>query len=111
MSPRTEAQFEEIRQNRRQQIMEVALEVFASDGYHKASISKISSQAGISKGLLYNYFESKEDLLLQTLVEGTERLHRIFQNIEDELDTPEELMLFIKGSFEIIKKLSGILTS
>jgi len=36
MSPRTKEQFEEIRQNRKRQIMETALEVFASDGYHKA---------------------------------------------------------------------------
>ena len=63
MSPRTQKQFEEIRENRKKTILDSALKVFARDGYHNASISKISKHAGISKGLLYNYFESKEELL------------------------------------------------
>ena len=103
MSPRTKAQFEEIRQNRKHQIMDVALEVFATDGYHSASISKISKRAGISKGLIYNYFESKQDLLLETIMEGTERIHSVFKEIDDELDTPEELMVFIKGGMDLMK--------
>lgn len=103
MSPRTEAQFEEIRKKRKSHIMESALEIFAQDGYHKSSIAKIARTANISKGLLYNYFESKEDLLLQIIVAGTERIHGVFKDIEDELDTEEELKIFIKGGIEIIK--------
>ena len=61
--PRTEKQFEEIRATKKALILDAALQVFARDGYHNASISKISKQAGISKGLMYNYFNSKEELL------------------------------------------------
>lgn len=103
MSPKTTEQFEEIRENRKKQIMEVALMVFAEEGYHNASISKIARKANISKGLTYNYFKSKEDLLLQIIVEGTERLHGVFKDIEDELDTEEELKIFIKGGIELFK--------
>ena len=63
MSPRTKQQFEDIREEKRSLIMKVALELFAEEGYHNTSISKIASRAGISKGLLYNYFDSKEDLI------------------------------------------------
>ena len=84
--------------------MEAALEVFASEGYHQASISKIARHAGISKGLLYNYFESKEQLLMETLTEGIERIHGVFKQMEDEMDTPEELMILIKGSFDIVNR-------
>ena len=63
MSPRTEEQFEEIRESKKNLIQEVALELFATRGYHSTSISMIAKEADISKGLLYNYFESKEELL------------------------------------------------
>jgi len=50
--------------------MDVALSLFANEGYAGTSIDRIAKQAGISKGLLYNYFESKEDLVGQILLSG-----------------------------------------
>ena len=67
MSPRTQKQFEEIRKDRRDQLLDAALHIFAEEGYHSASVSKIAKKAGVSKGLMYNYFHSKEEVLL-TLV-------------------------------------------
>ncbi|MBV9655176.1 MAG: TetR/AcrR family transcriptional regulator [Acetobacteraceae bacterium] len=47
---------------KRAQIMAGAVEVFASDGYEGASMSRIAQVAGVSKGTLYNYFDSKAAL-------------------------------------------------
>lgn len=44
-------------------ILDAALELFGTVGYESTSISKIAAKAGVSKGLIYNYFESKDDLL------------------------------------------------
>lgn len=44
-------------------ILDTAFELMAQDGYAQTSISKIAKKAGISKGLTYHYFESKEALL------------------------------------------------
>jgi AcrR family transcriptional regulator len=63
MSPRTGKQFEEIRESKRRQILTAAIECFATTGYHAVSISDLAKHAGISKGLMYNYFSSKEELL------------------------------------------------
>ena len=63
MSPKTKEQYEEIRQRSIAAIKEAALELFAHNGYHSTSITHIHKKAGISKGLLYNYFDGKEDLL------------------------------------------------
>jgi AcrR family transcriptional regulator len=104
MSPRTEKQFEEIRENRKQQIMQAALELFAREGYHSSSVARIARFAGISKGLLYNYFSSKEDLLDSIMALGIEKFHHILDEIQNELDTPEELMMYIHGGFEIIRR-------
>ncbi|MDR1886863.1 MAG: TetR/AcrR family transcriptional regulator, partial [Prevotellaceae bacterium] len=60
--PRTKEQNEAIRAEKRQLIMDAAMQLFAEDGYAHTSIDKIAQKAGIARGLLYSYFENKEDL-------------------------------------------------
>ena len=63
MCPRTSQQFEDIREGKRRQILDAAIECFATKGYHAVSITELAKHAGISKGLMYNYFKSKDELL------------------------------------------------
>jgi AcrR family transcriptional regulator len=49
--------------DRRQQILEAALDVYAEHGYEGATNKEIASRAGVTPGLIYFYFPSKEDLL------------------------------------------------
>ncbi len=49
--------------DRRKQILRAAVSVFAERGFHKTRISDIAKRAGVAYGLVYHYFESKEDLL------------------------------------------------
>ncbi len=67
MSPRSKAQFEEIREATREKILEAALELFGTRGFNATSISEIGKAAGISKGLMYHYFASKDDLLREMI--------------------------------------------
>ena len=52
----------EERQNRRDAILDVAEEVFVEQGFAAASMSEIAARLGGSKGTLYNYFKSKDEL-------------------------------------------------
>ncbi len=104
MSPRSDEQFEGIRTSRKLQIMKAALELFAKEGYHSTSVARIAEYTGISKGLLYNYFDSKEDLLDSIMALGIEKFHDILGQVQDELDTPEELMTYIHGGFALIRR-------
>ena len=52
---------------KREHIMEVAINAFARYGYQETSITYIVSQAGIAKGSFYQYFEDKDDLYLHIL--------------------------------------------
>jgi AcrR family transcriptional regulator len=52
------------REDRREMILDVATEVFLSEGYAATSMSSIAAKLGGSKGTLYNYFKSKEELFL-----------------------------------------------
>jgi AcrR family transcriptional regulator len=53
------------KQNRRQEILNAAARVFADRGYAAATCDEIAEQADVSKGTLYNYFKSKQDLFTQ----------------------------------------------
>lgn len=101
MSPRTKEQFQGIREERKKQIQEAALEVFAKHGYHKASISQIAKEANISKGLLYNYFKNKEELLLYVMADGIEYLLRSYQ-VQSEDQASDELRKMITTSFDMM---------
>src|SRR5579885_735638 len=48
---------------RRNQILDAALRVFARSGFHEARMDDIVQEAGLSKGALYWYFKSKEDII------------------------------------------------
>ncbi|MBN2805074.1 MAG: helix-turn-helix transcriptional regulator [Prolixibacteraceae bacterium] len=82
--------------------MDAALELFASEGYHVTSISKIADKAHMSKGLLYNYFQSKEELLLEIVDEGFRELINNFDLNNDNILTDDEFDYFINSMFEII---------
>ena len=103
MSPRTKEQFEEIRESRKEQIMQAALELFASEGYAHCSIARLAEHAGISKGLMYNYFESKEQLLSAILEKGMHLIIELFDPNHDGVITSEELENFIRKTFKIMQ--------
>ena len=59
--------------------MDAAAKVFARDGAHRAKISDICKQAGISNGALYKYFKNKEALFLSVLDHGVDLMvHELF---------------------------------
>ncbi|MBE9508961.1 MAG: helix-turn-helix transcriptional regulator, partial [Chloroflexi bacterium] len=49
---------------RRAQILNAAATVFAEKGFHRATTREIARVADVSEGTIYNYFDSKEDLLV-----------------------------------------------
>jgi AcrR family transcriptional regulator len=59
---------------RREQILEVALEVFGRAGYHGASMNDVADAAGVTKPVLYQHFDSKRELYLALLDEVGNRL-------------------------------------
>ncbi|MEY7974134.1 TetR/AcrR family transcriptional regulator [Saccharomonospora xinjiangensis] len=62
--PRTQRRRRMPRAEREQQMIEVAESVFAERGYSAASMDEIAERVGVSKPMLYEYFQSKEGLLL-----------------------------------------------
>jgi TetR/AcrR family transcriptional regulator, fatty acid metabolism regulator protein len=65
---------------RRRQILDAAVRVFARQGFHACRVSDIADEAGVAYGLVYHYFRSKEEVL-DTLF--TERWDILLQVIHD----------------------------
>lgn len=103
MSPRTVLQNEIIRQQKKEHIMNTALELFSDKGYHATSISDIAKRAEISKGLLYNYFESKDKLLESIISDGFNKIIVSFDPNRDGILTKEELIFFINSIIDMMQ--------
>lgn len=101
--PRTEEQYEEIREEKKKLIKNTALELVAEQGLHSTTISQISKRAGISKGLLYNYFESKENLITEIIFDGMLNFLNLFDPNKDGVLTSKEFEYFIEQSFQLLK--------
>lgn len=54
---------------RRAQIVAAAVELFARDGYYRTTVQQIAARAGISTGLVYQYVEDKDDILLLVILD------------------------------------------
>src|SRR5918912_3807367 len=76
--------------DRRRQILEAAVKVFARHGFHSARVGDIAEEAGIAYGLVYHYFKSKEELL-ETIFRDTwtQMLERINEVQESGVPAPE----------------------
>lgn len=72
-------------------ILEAALRLFAVEGYHSTSTSKIAKEAGVSEGLIFRHFKNKEGLLEAILLQGQERGMQIFAAL-DKLKDPKEIL-------------------
>jgi len=101
MPPRSPHQFETLRNDRRQAILDAALTVFANHGYHSASVSMIAKEAGVSKGLMYNYFESKEAVLLTLVNDLFDMMVTKLKVTPDEVLTRERFIEIIEISIDI----------
>ncbi len=61
---------------RRQQIADAAVKLFSEQGYYRTKILQISELAGISSGLIYQYFRNKEEVLFLTVLQVLESYMR-----------------------------------
>ena len=80
------------RAERERQILAVAEQVFASDGYQDTSMDDIAQRVGLSKPMLYEYFGSKEGLLLACLERAKRELLEATTRAAAKAEGPEQLL-------------------
>jgi len=103
MAPRKPEKFAEMREKSRNHIIAKAMEVFAEHGYYKASIEMIAKAAGISKGLTYNYFKSKDELLESVFMEGFKFFDEMMEINQTEISAHEKLEILLSNFTQSLK--------
>ncbi|WP_010491058.1 TetR/AcrR family transcriptional regulator [Paenibacillus elgii] len=81
MSPRTREQNEQIRKQRKQEILQAAIRVYVDKGYSASEMGDIASQAGLAHGLVYYYFKNKKALfreLYEVMMEESRQFTKTF---------------------------------
>lgn len=73
---------------RRQQLLDVALEVFAGTGYHETTMDDIAAEAGVTKPVLYQHFNSKRSLYLFLVANVGERMATAITSKVSGAETP-----------------------
>jgi AcrR family transcriptional regulator len=104
MSPRSEAQYEQLRDQSRAKIVQSALELFATNGYERTSIKLIAAKAGVAQGLLYNYFAGKEELLRAIFLQSMEQVRASFVLPADDGEPLVWLEHYIRGCFVLLRE-------
>lgn len=69
---------EERKAERREQVLAGARRAFSEHGYEGATVAKLEQATGLSRGAIFNYFPSKEDLFLELAWRDNERLIRLW---------------------------------
>lgn len=88
--PRNEEQNQELRGLRKEQILQAALVVFARRGMVATKISDIAKEAGLSHGLVYHYFSSKEEIFSMLVKRAADSSVEVIHRANEQLGTPFE---------------------
>ncbi len=97
--------------NIKDKIIEAATKLFERKGYHSTTIQEISIESGISKGGLFHYYKSKEEILfrIHEIIVDYE-LSRVEIVLNKNLDTLQTLKELIEEHVESIGKFKSFLT-
>ncbi|MDV2989020.1 MAG: TetR/AcrR family transcriptional regulator [Dehalogenimonas sp.] len=96
-APKRATQRDEKAVERRTQLIDTALEVFAKKGFDKTSVRELAAAAGVAQGLMYHYFKSK-DQLLEAVVERHSFLPQLKAMLTTMHNEPAAKVLKITGN-------------
>jgi TetR/AcrR family acrAB operon transcriptional repressor len=102
---------EQLREERRRQILEAALVVFGQKGFHAANVSDVAAEAGVSQGTIYWYFESKDDLLEAALMSFVDDVgHSAIEAVEPCRTASERLRVLADNLVSLAEMAEGLFT-
>jgi TetR/AcrR family transcriptional regulator, fatty acid metabolism regulator protein len=76
--------------DKRRQILDAAVRVFARQGFHATRVSDIADEAGVAYGLVYHYFRSKDEVLNELFVERWSLLLSAIEETDRTAGAPRE---------------------
>ncbi|MBN2028047.1 MAG: TetR/AcrR family transcriptional regulator [Actinobacteria bacterium] len=96
---------EEEKEERRHAIMEAAKKRFQRFGFSKTTVEEIAADTGISKGTIYLYFPTKEDIFTEIMANEALELERLmYHAVKDEKSVRKQLEMIFIGSIEYMEQ-------
>jgi TetR/AcrR family fatty acid metabolism transcriptional regulator len=83
--------------DKRRQILDAAIRVFARQGFHATRVSDIADEAGVAYGLVYHYFRSKDEVLNELFVERWSLLLSAIEETDRTGETPRQKLAAVAG--------------
>jgi AcrR family transcriptional regulator len=87
--------------DKRRQILDAAIRVFATRGFHACRVSDVADEAGVAYGLVYHYFGSKEEILNTLFTERWQIMLDAIAEIDRQQEIPARDKLYLVASFII----------
>ena len=89
--------------SKKERIIHAAAELFVKHGYASTSIRQIAQRADVATGLLYNYYDGKEDLLRNIFLNGLSRVRSSFEKAEN-MPSGNIISNLAVQSFKLVKE-------
>src|SRR3989339_335124 len=84
--------FQSLQPEKRDRIIISAARLFARHGFAKTDVAQIATEAGVAKGSIYNYFESKDDIYVEVCRDGLERSRKaVYGGLDPEWDVYRQI--------------------
>ncbi|MEA2374937.1 MAG: TetR/AcrR family transcriptional regulator, fatty acid metabolism regulator protein [Thermoleophilaceae bacterium] len=87
--------------DKRRLILDAAIHVFADKGFHHCRVSDVADEAGVAYGLVYHYFDSKEEILNRLFTERWQLMLDAIVEIDERQDIAAREKLYMVASFII----------
>ena len=97
MASRARTQDVPVPVDKRRQILDAAIRVFARQGFHATRVSDIADEAGVAYGLVYHYFSSKEEILDTLFLERWDVMLEAISEVDASSRSPREKLQAIAG--------------
>ena len=94
------------REEKTRMIARAALALYARKGFAATGVDQIAAAAGVGKGTLYEYFESKADIFVAAILEWMKQLTEQFADRLEKIDDPvQQLRAFTEMTIELVDPL------
>jgi AcrR family transcriptional regulator len=86
---------------RPQEILDAALTIFAAKGYANTRLEEVAELAGVTKGTIYHYFASKDELLIEVVGRNQSRAFSELDEVlrDEQMPAPARIRLFVRKAF------------